>query len=465
MLYQIYRATELDGCILMFFLLLILYALFGVKTRKSLPVYFLGGLAMYIVLYYLTFFMLPAVFSASGAANPRHPYWYGFLCTAVSAMVFSHVLLRGSPVSKLTYILFYLSFVQLFKITCIPLYSAEDSMPVNLYRRLDMLTSLLLYLLLGLFTLLCSRVKLPDTKGIFTPKYLLALYPPASILLFYGIRYSGAEIFSRYSEESLAAIILVAMPMLYYLFASMLRFFAEQRRLDQALDRANAQVERYRLSAELEDRLKLERHELKNRYMYIHTLLRQEKYTQLDAYLEQEIGQNIDALSTISTENPTIDYALNRKIRQAQNAGIKIYTEVLLPAAVPVDDAAFCTVFLNLINNAIEASLDEEQPDIHITLKCIQGYLYCEIANCVRAEKITENPELQTTKPDAANHGLGLRIVRETIRKNDGMLQMGLDSNYYKVSFMLPLRSDIHAQSAAGESCQHGSDEHTAYNC
>ena len=465
MLYQIYRAAELDGCILMFFLLLTLFVLFGEKHKKSLPVYFLGGLAMYIVLYYLTFFMLPAVFSASGAASPRHPYWYGFLCTAISALLFSHLMLRGTPAAKLTYILFYLSFVQLFKVTCIPLYSAEDTMSASVYRRLDMLTSVLLYVLLYLFSLLCRRVKLPDTKGVFSARFLLAMYLPVAILMFYGIRFSGADALSEYSEQYLAAIILIAMPLLYYLFASMLRYFAEQRRMDRALSMANAQVERYRLSAELEDRLKLERHELKNRYMYIHTLLRQEKYRQLDAYLEQEIGQTIDALSAISTENPTIDYALNRKIRQAQNAGIKIYTEVLLPAAVPVDDAAFCTVFLNLINNAIEASLDEEQPDIHITLKCIQGYLYCEIANCVRAEKITENPELQTTKSDAANHGLGLRIVRETIRKNDGMLQMGLDSNYYKVSFMLPLRSDIHAQSAAGESCQHGSDEHTAYNC
>ena len=440
MLYQFYRAVELDGCILMFFLLLILHSLFGAKHRSRLPLYFLGGLALYIALYYLTVFMLPASFSASGAARPRHPYWYGFLCTAVSALVFSHALLKGSPFAKLTYILFYLSFVQLFKITCIPLYSAEDAMSPVLYRRLDMLTSVLLYILLFLFTVLCRRVKLPDIKGHFSLRFLLALYLPVAILFFYGIRFSGVDALSEHSEQYLAGIILIAMPLLYYMFASLLRFFAEQRRLDQALSRANAQVERYRLSAELEDKLKLERHELKNRYLYIHTLLKQQKYEQLDAYLEQEIGQRIDSLSTISTDNPTIDYVLNQKIRQAQEAGIKLYSEVLIPAAVPVDDAAFCTIFLNLINNAIEASLDEEHPDIHITLKCVQGYLYCEIANCVRTEKITGNPALNTTKPDPVNHGLGLRIVRETIQRSDGILQMGLDSNYYKASFMLPLQ-------------------------
>ena len=102
---------------------------------------------------------------------------------------------------------------------------------------------------------------------------------------------------------------------------------------------------------------------------------------------------------------------------------------------------AFTIVFrpVNLINNAIEASEDEETPDIHITLKCVQSYLHGEISNHVRPEKITGNPDLHSTKPDTSRHGLGLRIVRETIRRCDGMLQMGLESGYYKAVFMLPL--------------------------
>lgn len=439
MLYQIYRVTEFDGCVLMFFLLLTLHSLFGLRDKMRPWLYFLGGMVLYIALYYMTFFMLPATFIPSGFTQPRHPYWYGFLCTGVSALVFSHFFLRGSPVTKLSYILFYLAFVQLYKVVCVPLYSAEATMAPSLYRRLDMTTLGLLYVLLALFYILCRRVRLPDTKGVFSPRFLLALYLPVVLLLFYGIRFSGAKFFSDYSEEYLAAIILVSIPLLYYLFASLLGVFAEQRRMDQALSRATAQVERYRLSAELEERLKIERHELKNRYLYIHSLLKQGKYDQLDSYLEQEIGQRMDSLSAVSTDNPTIDYMLNRKIRQAQEVGIKIYSEILIPAALPVDDAAFCTVFLNLIDNAIEASLDEENPDIHITLKCVQNYLYCEISNHVRAEKITRNPELHTTKQNAKNHGLGLQIVRETIRHSDGMLQMGLDMNYYKVTFMLPL--------------------------
>lgn len=456
--YRVYRASELDGCVLMVFLLLTLWSLFGLRKNRRFAVYVLCGVGLYAALYYLTFFMVPAVFAASEAASPRHPYWYGFLCTAIAALALSQLCLRGGFGAKLSYVMFYLSFVQLFKVICGPLYSAEDTMPPALYCALDAATSALLYVLLGLFTVLFRRVRLPDRKEAFSAQFLLVLYFPAALLLFYGIRFSGADYLSAYSEQVLAAIILIAMPLLYFLFASLLRFFEEQRAMDMALSRATAQAERYRLSAEMEERLKIERHELKNRYTYIHTLLRQGQYERLDAYIENEIGQTIDSLSLISTDNPTIDYVLNRKLRQAQEAGIKIYSEILLPAELPVDEAAFCTVFLNLIDNAIEASADEECPDIHISVKCVRGYLRCEIKNHVRTEKITANPALRTTKPDIQNHGLGLKIVRETLRRCDGMLQTGLDASYFKAVFMLPLDEGVHTPASGGDPGGGGAD-------
>jgi len=439
MLYQLYRATEIEGVLLLVFLLAALDKLFGQRSKRHRAWYLLGAAACYAALYYLTPFIFPAIFHPSTAAAPRHPYWYSFLCTALCALLFARLFLRGSFWAKLSYTLFYLAFVQLFKVVCGVLYSAEDQMPSALYRSLDLGSSLLLYLLLSLFALLCYKNRLPDEKDFFSPRFLLALYLPVALLLYYGVRFSGVKIDQEQGESLLAAIILIGIPLLYYLLASLLRYFSEQHRMDLALSRAKAQEERYRLSAELEERLKMERHELKNRYLYIHTLLSQEKYEQLDAYLEEEIGRSMDSLALIATENPVIDYVLNRKIRQAQEKGIKIYSEILLPPELPVDESAFCTVFLNLINNAIEASEDEETPDIHITLKCVQSYLHGEISNHVRPEKITGNPDLHSTKPDTSRHGLGLRIVRETIRRCDGMLQMGLESGYYKAVFMLPL--------------------------
>ena len=68
---------------------------------------------------------------------------------------------------------------------------------------------------------------------------------------------------------------------------------------------------------ELEERIKKERHELKNNYLYIQTLLNEQKYDKLQAYLDETICEKIKSISAISTGNSMIDYILNRKISEA----------------------------------------------------------------------------------------------------------------------------------------------------
>nr|MCR5656826.1 ATP-binding protein [Butyrivibrio sp.] len=48
------------------------------------------------------------------------------------------------------------------------------------------------------------------------------------------------------------------------------------------------------------------------------------------------------------------------------------------------------------------------------------------------------NPDLETTKEDYENHGLGLKIVNETISRCDGMFQTSVEGNYFIAKFMIP---------------------------
>lgn len=214
--------------------------------------------------------------------------------------------------------------------------------------------------------------------------------------------------------------------------------FEQQRKLDTALTETKAQIFRYRYSLEIEERIKKERHELKNNYLFIQTLLHEKKYDELNSYINETIGEKMDKISSVSTGNLMLDYILNRKISEAQRNHIKIYTEITLPGNIQIDDESFCTVFLNLFNNAMEACQYVSSPDIHIILKVKENYLCCEIKNKANMDSLRENPELETTKPDSDNHGLGLKIVKETIAGCDGMFQTSVDGNYFTAKFMMP---------------------------
>ena len=88
-------------------------------------------------------------------------------------------------------------------------------------------------------------------------------------------------------------------------------------------------------------------------------------------------------LTDIQTGNTLIDYLLNRKIQEAQKLHVKTYTEIIIPGQLSINEEVLCTILLNLLDNAIEASKQEDTPDIQIVIKCVQNYLLCKISNKV----------------------------------------------------------------------------------
>ena len=159
----------------------------------------------------------------------------------------------------------------------------------------------------------------------------------------------------------------------------------------------------------------------------------------LEDFLDKEIGSQMQSLSEISSGNLLMDYILTSKIQEAHKLDIKTYVEVLVPENLPISDDNLCTILLNLLDNAIEASSQEENPDIQIIIKCNGNYLICRILNKVSSDILKENPSLATTKEDKDFHGQGLNIVKDTVKKNNGIFRYAIEGDYFCVTVMMPL--------------------------
>lgn len=433
MLYNFFRFIELDGVILYTILTLVLLKLFpgtGTGRTKYLTASFLGFFSIYYGTYLLPF------------AGRPHPYWMYFVINMGIPLISSYLFLDGIIYEKFTYILFFVSFIQLYKMVCSPLYALEGIISDAFYKSLDIITNLILIGLMLLIAHFFVKYPLKLTKGLMNPRYFLITLFPVMILVYYGITLLDIPFKQVYKDALIALIILSVLPAIYFMVVSLTRSFDEQRKLDRALTDTKAQIFRYRYSLELEERIKKERHELKNNYLYIRSLLEKRQLHELEEYLDNEIGEKMDELSAISTGNTMIDYLVNRKIAEAQKKHIRIYTEILLPKDISVDEDRFSTIFLNIINNAIEACEGIEKPDIHISLKCIKNYFCCEVSNKTNPDKILGNPQLNTTKKDKENHGLGLKIVKETIDECNGIFKTELKGNYFWAKVMLPMTDE-----------------------
>lgn len=438
-LYHIIRITDLEGILQFSILSYVLFLLCGCKYKQVKTWhYVLGSTLFFSCIQFLALFAFPITHTTIIGTNTI-PYWFGFVSCISFSILFAHLLLENNFAYKMTYILFYMAFIMLYKIVCSPLYELETQIAASLYQIVDIITLVIQFFLLFLLTLLFRKHQIHTSIQISKKGMIFTLYFPLSILVCYTLSSNSLTLY-RYTNPMIALIILSDLPMIYYILCMIMKSYEEQRKLDDALTQTKAQLARFRFSIELQEQLKKERHELKNNYFYIQTLLNEKKYDALNDYMDNVIGEKLSNLNEIETGNILMDYLLNRKVQEAHKYHIKTYVEVLVPSQLNVSEDILCTILLNLLDNAIEASQKEENPDLHITINCAKNYLVCKIRNKASEAVLAKNPKLKTTKKNSSNHGLGLKIIRHAVRRCNGIFQVSNEEGYFTATVMLPMK-------------------------
>lgn len=440
--YNIFRFWGFEATLQFMILSYVLCTLCGLKNpRIKAWHYIVGTTVVFSSIQWSVRFLLPINYS-NIFGTPDLPYWFNFVSSIGVAILCSHFLLNNSFSYKMTYILFFMAFIILYKVVCSPFYELESYLSPLRYQVIDILIIVVLFVLLILLTVLFRKHQIHASIHISNKAMGFTLYFPISILICYTLA-TNSRILFQYTNPMIALIILSDLPMIYYILCMIMKSYDEQRKLDDALIQTKAQLARFRFSIELQEQLKKERHELKNNYFYIQTLLNEKKYDQLNNYMDNVIGEKLSNLDEIHTGNTLMDYLLNRKVQEAHKYHIKTYVEVLTPAQLNISEDTLCTILLNLLDNAIEASQHETNPDIHITINCAQNYLVAKISNKATENILNKNPSLVTTKKDFSNHGLGLKIIRQAVRRSNGIFQISNTEGYFTATVMLPITENM----------------------
>ena len=369
----------------------------------------------------------------------EHVYTWQTVLLLLFSITWSLAFLEGSHLVQSAYCLFYISLEKCFKLIMAPFYSLRYTMNEALYQTLDVLTFAVLCLILYYVSLTFRRNPFSIAPAARKQKYYYVLYCPISFLAIMSLSDPGLKIPTIWALCLSALLLILNLPLVYYLLVSVVQGFEDRLRLNQALAEANNKLTRYRCSMELEEKLKKEKHEWKNHYFYMLTLLNDGRTEELKSLLAKRLGEEMPESGLIRTDNTMIDYILNRKLSKAHEAGIRTCTDLLIPAHLPVNENALSTILLNLLDNAIEASRMEKDPDIQISMKCVNRNLVMTVSNKTSPERIAANPELKTTKEDPDHHGLGLAIVRETVEECGGIYSWKLKDHYFVSTVLMPL--------------------------
>lgn len=182
------------------------------------------------------------------------------------------------------------------------------------------------------------------------------------------------------------------------------------------------------------------KHDLKNYLLPLQEAMETMPQSEM-AKVWEKINQKIEDVQTlIQTGNSYVDSMINTKITLARSEKVDVKCTILSKMA-GIDDLEFCSVFGNLMDNAIEAERKvTEKKEIIIFVEEKMGYLRLEIQNKIEKSVLNENSSLNTTKKDTSSHGIGHKSVKRTMQKVGGALKYYETGDLFCAEAVFPIK-------------------------
>lgn len=178
----------------------------------------------------------------------------------------------------------------------------------------------------------------------------------------------------------------------------------------------------YLANADVEyDIIRKLRHDFKDNYMTIYTLITEGKTENAIKYIEDTLGTISETEMFINTNNEIVNAVVNAKLTAAKSYGIQV-TYMSVAELEGIGDSDLCRLLSNMLENAVTACKQSKQQLKHIYFNISSDdYKYdFIIKNTVDKSVFDDNPNLNSTKRIKSEHGFGTKIIRDIALKYKG---------------------------------------------
>jgi sensor histidine kinase regulating citrate/malate metabolism len=187
------------------------------------------------------------------------------------------------------------------------------------------------------------------------------------------------------------------------------------------------------------------KHDMKNHIYCLQGLYQNRQYEELGAYLEQ-ISDHLEQIDTsVHVGNEIADAILSEKMARAKQLGILLEVDGEMSGA-KMSALDICTIFSNMIDNAMEAvqKLRKEDRNIRLDIRKNHNFLLITERNPVAHKLEIHDNRIATTKKEKGNHGFGIINMIESVEKYNGECQLNVmeDENghyEFQIEIMIPL--------------------------
>lgn len=187
------------------------------------------------------------------------------------------------------------------------------------------------------------------------------------------------------------------------------------------------------------------KHDMKNHIYCLQMFCQNGEYENLKRYL-QEISDNLQHVDqSVHVGNEIADAIISEKKIKAEQKNIQLEVDGDM-YGINMSAMDVCTIFSNVIENALEAveSLPVEKRKIILDIHRNQNFLLIDERNYIDHEVEIRDNTIATTKKDKGNHGFGIMNIKEAAAKYDGECQLSVtspESGIYEfcIEIMIPI--------------------------
>lgn len=299
-------------------------------------------------------------------------------------------------------------------------------------------------------------------KLLLVAAYLLArkafrrelAYNPRMLFLTSGLGLCGVGFLSwlTIQETSLHALFgwsmcIILLFLIYFLLLFYSKYMGEQRQRlalemkEQMIDREyDLMVRQQREQEELS-------HDMKNHLLVLSSMIGEGRIQEAETYLERMGEPLLQLEMMVWTGNPVLDVLLNNARSSAAKRKIRFTIQADALPLEGMEDRDICSLFSNLLDNAVEAAekVEDEKRWISVKMRKAGEMIFIELSNSMAGSPSVKDNRLVTTKREGNGHGLGLKSAERVVERHGGNLicEYGDGEFTVFVTFLEGLRKDF----------------------
>lgn len=239
-------------------------------------------------------------------------------------------------------------------------------------------------------------------------------------------------------------VVTVFLWMLTYLFEK----FLEHMEMEEAENRilTESKLKYYQKLDIMDKELRRFRHDIKNHFACMENLLSQGNLSETRTYFK-DLRVEFEGTKTVYLSgNVVVDSIMNYTLSDLEE-NIEILVFGHLPQIYEVTSMDLCTVFSNMLSNAVGALKNQEGQEKKLILHFKEGnrYFSITVSNSTQNKDVQE-PHTPRGKEDR-NHGYGVYQIRGVIEKYQGIFEQKIEDGLFVSHVCLPIggmeRDDI----------------------